>query len=126
MKYLLTLATFLTISSAHASYMALHCSNSSADIRWETGHNSNTLILRDQATVPFYDLEAKYDDEVVIREERIHRCGYSSYTRVFSAKVTITPSVEKPQALDFLGEDKKIVVEVICTNTMNGRAACPE
>lgn len=125
MKYLLTLVTFLTLSSAHASYFATKCSNSDASVRWETGHNSNTLIMGEN-TIPFYDLVAKYEDEVVIREERIHRCGFASSTKVYTAKVTFTPSEHKPDVLDFLGETKKIEVEVICTNHMNSRAGCPE
>lgn len=132
MKIILTLATFLTLGSAHASYYATHCSNSAATVHWETGHNSNTLTYRHntideaQTKVPFYNLTTEFTDEKVVREERIHRCGYASSTRVFTAKVIITPSEEKPDALDFLEGDKKIEAEVICTTHMNSRAACPE
>lgn len=129
MKFTLALASFLALSSAHASYMATHCSNSSASIKWETGHNSNTLTYttyEDQKVVPFYELNVKMDKETIIREERIHRCGYASSTRVYAGKVTITPSKDHPGALDFLGEDKKIETEVICTFHVNGRAGCPE
>lgn len=132
MKFILSLATFLTLGSAHASYFATHCSNSQATVHWETGHNSNTLTYRHntideaQTKVPFYDLATKFSDEKILRQESIHRCGYSSNTKVFTAKVVITASEEKPDALDFLEGNKKIEAEVICTTHINGRSACPE
>lgn len=125
MKLLLTLVTFLTLSSAHASFFATTCSNSDASVHWETGHNSNTLFVGENK-VPYYQVTTSVEDEVIIREENIHRCGYRSSMKVYSAKVTITPSEDKPDALDFLDGDKKIEVDVICTFNMNSRAGCPE
>ncbi|MBA2404309.1 MAG: hypothetical protein H0V66_06025 [Bdellovibrionales bacterium] len=132
MKLLLALSTLLAFGSAHASYMATHCSNSTTSVKWETGHNSNTMTLKHydreerEVVIPFYDLDVKFASEAVIKEERIHNCGYASYTRIFAGKVVITASEHNPAALDFLGENKKIETEVICTTHMNSRAPCPE
>jgi hypothetical protein len=128
----LLLVFLLASSSAFASYFATHCSNSRADVRWETGHNSNTLSVKyfDQeervANLPFFHVEVKLEKESIVREERIHRCGYSSYTKVYTAQAIITPSTDFPTSLDFMGETKKIETEVICTYHINGRAPCPE
>jgi len=130
MKLLITLATFMIFTSAHASYFATHCSNSRASVTWETGHNSNTMTVKkyDQKdiTVPFYDLNIMFLTETVIRQESIRRCGYAESTKVFAGKVVITASVRNPSVLDFLGEDKQLKTEVICTTHVNGRAPCPE
>ena len=129
MKYLSALATLLIFSSAHASYFATHCSNSNATIKWETGHNSNHLYYSRPdmkgVSVSYYKLNTEFLDEVVLREERVHNCGYASSTRVIAAKVVITPADQHPDALDFLDGEKKIVTEVICTTHVNGRAPCP-
>lgn len=129
MKFILALASFVVLSSAHASYFATHCSNSQASVKWETGHNSNTLTYKNyesEKVINFYEVKVDIQKETVIREERIHRCGYSSFTRVFAGKAVITPSEDHPTALDFLDGEKKIETEVICTTHVNGRAPCPE
>lgn len=132
MKLLLALTTLLAFGSAHASYMATHCSNSTTSVKWETGHNSNTMTVKHYGSeeravkIPFYELDVKFASETVLKEERVHNCGYSSYTRVFAGKVVITASEQNPAALDFMGENKKIETEVICTTHINGRAPCPE
>jgi hypothetical protein len=132
MKLLLALSTLLAFSSAHASYMATHCSNSTTSVKWETGHNSNTMTLKHYSAedkdivLPYYELDVKFVSETVLDEVRVHNCGYSSYTRIFAGKVIITASEQNPSALDFLGENKKIETEVICTTHVNGRAPCPE
>lgn len=132
MKLLLALTTLLAFSSAHASYFATHCSNSNTSVKWETGHNSNTMTVKHYDTeerevvIPYYDLKIEFSSETVLREEKIHRCGYVSNTRVYAGKVIITPSEYNPAALDFLGEKKQIETEVICTYHMNSRAPCPE
>jgi hypothetical protein len=125
MKLLLALSTLMAFTTAHASYFATHCSNSDTSVKWETGHNSNTMTVN-ETSVPYYDLKVEMTDETVIRSERIHRCGYASSTRVFAGKIVITPSEQNPTALDFLGENKTITTEVICTTHINGRAPCPE
>lgn len=132
MKLLLALSTLFAFSSAHASYFATHCSNSDTSVKWETGHNSNTMTVKHYDTeerevvIPYFDLKFKFASETVLREERIHRCGLASHTRVFAGKVIITASEHNPTALDFLGEKKLIETEVICTYHMNSRAPCPE
>jgi hypothetical protein len=125
MKKLIILLSFVALSNAEASYFATHCSNSKAEVKWETGHNSNTLTYL-ETVIPFYHLDVKFLSETVLKEESIRRCGYASSTKVFAGKVVITASAEYPTALDFLeGENKQIETEVICTTDMNGRAPCP-
>lgn len=129
MKFILPLATFLALNAAHASYFATHCSNSQANVKWETGHNSNTLTYKTnnvKKVINFYHLNVEIQKETVLREERIHRCGYSSSTRVFAGKAVITAAQDHPTTLDFLEGEKKIETEVICTTHVNGRAPCPE
>jgi len=131
MKFLFTLVTFIAFTSAEASYMATHCSNSQATIKWETGHNSNTLTLKnypnfeDEMSIPYYHLKVEFITNVKIDEERVSRCGYASRTDVFAGKVVIMAAEDHPTALDFLGENKKISTEVICTTHVNSRAPCP-
>ena len=129
---MLALTTLIAFSSAHASYFATHCSNSDTSVKWETGHNSNTMTVKHYDTeerdivLPFYDLQVEFASEVVLRDERVHRCGLASSTRVYAGKVVITASEQNPTALDFIGDSKKIETEVICTTHMNSRAPCPE
>jgi len=131
MRYFFALMTVFFMSAAQASYFATYCSSSDAKVRWETGHNSNTLFLKfldgeqQEKKIPLYDLAVTLDEEVVLRVTNVHECGYSSSTKVFAAKAVITPSAEKPHALDFLGDNKKIEAEVICTTHMNSRTYCP-
>jgi hypothetical protein len=129
MKILILALSLLSIS-AHASYFATHCSDSRRQVRWESGHNSNSLFFKltgdEYKQLELYKIEIKLVKEMVIREENIHRCGFMSRTKVYTAKAIITPSLDHPEALDFLGGDKKFEAEVICTNHMNSRAPCPE
>ncbi len=127
---LLILALSLLSMSAQASYFATHCSDSFGRVRWETGHNTNQLIIKIDETnskkIDFHKVAIKFEKEMTIREENIRRCGFMSRTKVTVAKTIITPSEEFPTALDFLDGEKKIEVEVLCTNHMNSRASCPE
>jgi hypothetical protein len=131
MNKLIALVLLFSLS-AQASYYATHCSNSRGDVRWETGHNSNQLFIRLDSDVPSYiqidifKVEIRSEKEVILSEETVHRCGFRSYTKVYAEKVTITPSMDYPDSLDFLDGDKKIVTDVICTNRMNSRAPCPQ
>lgn len=132
MKYLLTLIASLCLSTAQASFMATTCSSSDTKVSWETGHNSNTLTVKyyDQGAqekkIDFFDLDVTFTDEVVLREENVRNCSYMSRTKVFAAKAVVVPGPETPNVLDFMGATKKIEAEVICTEHMSSRAACPE
>ena len=124
MKLLFALSTLLAFGSAQASYFATHCSNSDASVTWETGHNTNTMTLKD-ITLAFSDLTIEMTNKTVIDEVSVHRCGFASFKQVYAGKVVITASEQNPTALDFLGENKKIETEVICKSERNGRSACP-
>lgn len=131
MRITLLALSLIALNTAHASYYATHCSNSTGSVRWETGHNSNTMFIKHYDNegevtkkVPFSNVEVKIEKEVVLKEERERRCGYAGYTKVYAGKAIITPAVDYPEALDFLGERKKLETEVICTHQMNGRSSC--
>ena len=124
MKLLFALSTLLAFGSAQASYFATHCSNSDASVTWETGHNTNTMTLKD-ITLAFSDLTIEMTNKTVIDEVNVHRCGFYSSRQVYAGKIVITASEQNPTALDFLGENKKIETEVICKSERNGRSACP-
>lgn len=116
---------------SHASYYATHCSNSTGSIKWETGHNSNTITFKNygsdgtDVSLSYYNVSIKMGSEHVLRNENIRRCGYAAFTRVYAGKAVITPAEDHPEALDFLGTDQKLETEVICTHHMNSRAPCP-
>ncbi len=129
MKLLILVLSLLSMS-AQASNFATHCSDSFGGVRWETGHNTNKLIIKIDETnskkIDFHKVTIKFEKEMTIREENIRRCGFMSRTKVTVAKAIITPSEEFPTELDFLNGEKKIEAEVLCTNHMNSRAPCPE
>ena len=129
MKLIFALFVALSVTSAQASYFATHCSNSKGDVRWETGHNTNQIFLKngeDVVNLPFFHVQVNFLTELKIRQESIRRCGFASSTKVIAGQVVISPSAEHPESLDFLGETKKIETDVICTTHINGRAPCPE
>lgn len=129
MKLLILVLSLLSMS-AQASYFATHCSDARGDVRWETGHNSNSIFFKQEENkyhqLDFFKVEIKEEKEMVIREVNVHRCGFMSRTKVYVVNATITPSQDHPTALDFLDGEKKIEAEVLCTNHMNSRAPCPE
>ncbi len=129
MKFLMVALSLLSMS-AQASYFSTHCSDSYGRVRWETGHNTNQLIIKiDETTskrIDSHKVAIKFEKEMTIREENIRRCGFMSRTKVTVVKAFITPSDEFPNALDFLDGEQKIEAEFLCTNHMNSRAACPE
>lgn len=133
MKLLALLISVIALNTAQASYYATHCSNSTGSVKWETGHNSNSINIQHYDSegaqiknIPFHNVDVKMEKEIVIKEERDRRCGYAGYTKIYAGKVVITPAADFPDALDFLGDDKPLKTEVICTHHMNGRAPCPE
>lgn len=129
MKFL-ALTAFLAMTSAHASYYATHCSNPSASVKWETGHNSNTMTIRyysnvaAEKKVDFYKLDVKIEKLHMIKEESKCEGNMASRMNVYAAKATITPSAEHPSILDFTGEAPLIEEFVICEYNMNSRASC--
>ncbi len=130
MKFLVAALFAVGAGSAQASYYATHCSNATGTVRWEEGHNSNTLFLREVSpeevvSVPVHKVQMKFTGQNTISESNVRNCGFASTTKIYSAKVQITPAKEHPEALDFLDGEKLIKATVICQYEMNGRAPCP-
>ena len=135
MKTLSALAIFLVVSSAHASYFHDKCSNASGSVKWESGHNSNSMTLeyydnqgRQTMNVRLNEVLIKMGDMTTIRDERVNDCAVSriaSSTTVTAGKVTITASEDAPGSLDNIYE-KKIETEVICERHFNSMMYCPE
>lgn len=129
MKYLLIALSTLLTAQVHASYYATHCSNPSASIKWESGHNSNSITIRyyedvaKEKKLSLNKVEIKEGKQLVIKDESVCRGGMFSKTKVYATTVSITPALDFPDALDFYGESP-IKVEVICQHHMNGRSAC--
>jgi hypothetical protein len=129
MKILLITLTALFVSQVHASYFATRCSNASASIKWESGHNSNSLTVRYYADVEKEEVitlnmvDIQEGKRVVLKEESVCRNGMFSRTKVYAMSVNIKADENFPNALDFYGQ-KAIKTEVICKHHMNGRSPC--
>jgi hypothetical protein len=123
----------LSLNSAYASYYATHCSNSKADIKWETGHNSNQMTIKyateekeQEAQIEIQKLNIVFGPLMVIKNVQVQGCQNPSTTKVYAAKVEISPAKEFPHILDFNPTLKKIETEVICTYVARPRPACPK
>jgi hypothetical protein len=123
----------LSFSSAYASYYATHCSNSKGDVKWETGHNSNLMMIKyatdekeQEAKIEIHKLNIVFGTLMVIKNVEVQGCQNPSTTKVYAAKVEISPTNEFPRILDFNSTQKKIETEVICTYVSRPRPACPK
>jgi hypothetical protein len=120
----------MSFTSVHAAYFVTRCSNADASVKWETGQMDNTLSFQIFGTdrevkMSINQVQLQLENEIVLKDEEIRNCGYFARTKVYAAEVIITPAVEYPNSLDFLGEGRKVATEVICRYHVNGRAACP-
>jgi hypothetical protein len=131
MKCFILLSTLVLSLSSHASYYATHCSNAKGSLKWESGHNSNTLALKYYdieervKSIPLNKLEIQNSEEITISESATTRC-LSSKSRTYVAKVQVKAAKDFPDTLDFLGAEKTLKDTVICEFHMNSRAACEE
>ena len=134
MKKLLSLALFLCVTSAQASYYHVKCSNASGTVKWETGHNSNSMTLSfygesgpQELNLSMNKVKVEKGEMVTIVDKRQSDCAVSSIassTTVTAGKVVITPSEEFPNSMELLRE-AKIEAEVICERHINGQMYCP-
>jgi hypothetical protein len=131
MKCFILLSTLVLSFTSQASYYATHCSNAQGTLKWESGHNSNTLSLKYYdseervKSIPLKKIEIENSEEITISESATTRC-LSSKSRTYVAKVQIKAAQDFPDTLDFLGADKTLKDTVICEFHMNSRAACKE
>jgi hypothetical protein len=135
LKFLLTLTLLISSTFAQASYFATKCSNADGTVTWVSGQMQNQakIIYQDVnhtsqvASVSTWNLNFDFSNELVLRDEKVHVCGYVSINKVTASKVIITASIHAQDTLDFLpGENKEIITEVICQYQMSSRAGCPE
>jgi hypothetical protein len=128
MKLLLSLTLLFTMS-AEASYYATFCANARGTVKWESGHNSNTISFKywtdveTTKTISINEVEIKVDETHVIKDVRTN-CNYN-HERQFVANATITASPDHPTALDFLNSQDPLEAVVICEFHMNSRGGCP-
>ncbi len=73
--------------------------------------------------IPLYKVNIKQGKELVLRDETSCQGGLFSKTKVYATTVTITPTSEFPDVLDFY-HTAPIKTEVICQYHLNGRGAC--
>lgn len=134
MKILIVLASFLAISTAQASYFHVKCSNATGTLKWESGHNSNSMDIEyydnngsQTLNVKLNEIEISKGTSITLRDEKVSDCAVSSIssrTKVTAGRVTITPSQDSPNSLDKI-HGKKIEAEVICEDHLNGMMYCP-
>ena len=129
MKILLLAVVTIFAFSAEASYFATHCSNARGTVKWETGHNSNTITFK------YIDTEEREKSisvgEVAITSltettisESTTRCNYD-HRRTYAAEVKIEAATETPGSLDFLGLELPLKETVICEYHVSSRGRCP-
>jgi hypothetical protein len=134
MKTSLILLSFFIINAAHASYFATHCSNARATVKWETGHNSNSMTIKSSyasgeqdLVVSLGDVKIEMNDKTIIHSHQTSCPNpLASKTEVYSAKVSITPSDKKPDIFGGKVYGNKIETYVICEFHLNSRVFCPQ
>lgn len=129
MKTLVILGSLLLAASANASYFATHCSNARGTVKWETGHNSNSMTITDyegSINISLSDVKIDLQDKSVIyAHQATCPSPMASKTEVYSGKATITPSENTPNVFGGKVYGDKLEVYVICEFHMNSRMYCP-
>jgi hypothetical protein len=129
MKFLLLAAMTIFAFSAEASYFATHCSNARGTVKWETGHNSNTITFKyvdteeREKSISVGVVAIKSLTETTISESTT-RCHYD-HRRTYAAEVKIEAAAETPGSLDFLGLELPLKETVICEYHVSSRGRCP-
>lgn len=130
MKTLTMILCSLLISTAHASYQTVRCSNSTGSVTWESGYDDNTIHLKysnfieGTLSLPLEKVKIIFDKEVVLKERKIQRCDFSSSYKVFAGAVKIMPADAHPDVLIGHFPDNRVKTEVICTEIMNSDRPC--
>ncbi|MFY7993370.1 MAG: hypothetical protein ACOVP4_08780 [Bacteriovoracaceae bacterium] len=133
MKVFFILGTVFFILDAQASYFATHCSNARGTVKWETGHNSNTIRIsyygsegQEELHLKINEVKIELKDKIILSSSE-SRCPNPmiSKTEIYSGKVLITPAKESPEVFGGLIYGDKIEAHVICEYHMNSRGHCP-
>lgn len=133
MKALFILGTAFFIFDAQASYFATHCSNAHGTVKWETGHNSNSIKInyygsegQEELNLKINEVKIEMKDKVILSSSE-SRCPNPmiSKTEIYSGKVLVTPAEESPEVFGDLIYGNKIEAHVICEYHTNSRGYCP-
>lgn len=125
MKTLFVALIALAASNVQASYFATHCSNANGSVKWETGHNSNSIQIKVYTdrertkTLPLNEVKIKLTGEKILKDVQVNDCKISpmySSTTITSAKAVITSSKLDDTTETF----------VICEKHINGMMPCPD
>lgn len=129
MKLIIILISIFSLKAAQASYYATHCSNAQGTVKWESGHNSNTLTIKSlegSISIKLNDVKIDVQNKISIYSHELACPGpMASKTDIYSAKALITPSSDAPNIFEGKVENDKLEVYVICEFHMNGRRSCP-
>ena len=129
MKILLLAIVTIFAFSAEASYFATHCSNAQGTVKWETGHNSNTITFKyvdteeREKAISVNMVSITSIAETTISESTT-RCKFDR-KRTYASQVKIEAASETPGSLDFLGLELPLKETVICEFHMSSRGRCP-
>jgi hypothetical protein len=129
---LTALALLLSLSSAHASYYTMTCSNASGSVWWEEGHNSNTARLVYTGFItgtlerPMEHLNVELETVATIREDSLRDCEVESVNTEFIARARITPSEAHPETFLSYFPGNEIRATVICEKVVVERRDCPQ
>lgn len=122
MKYLFLSLVFIA-SSAQASYYHVKCSNASGSVKWESGHNSNTITYAiyssggpRTATVRLSEVKITEGKKFTILKE----ADAHSRTTVTAGQVSIRSASDAPNPID-LSYNGEIKTEVICESFTSWR-----
>ncbi len=127
------LAALLLTNAAHASYYATFCSSADGSVRWESGHNSNTIKFeyygengKESQTFPLSEVELSPSDTTIISENTVNNCRMVSTTKVYVETVKVSAAEGAVNVASVLNDQfgGQIKTEVICRFSMNGRTAC--
>jgi hypothetical protein len=124
----LALTLALSVTSAHASYYATRCSDATGAVRWESGHNTNTITFKKlqggELVLALKHIRIDLSNEQTLELNETNVCGFYEKIHVFTSKAKITPSAQDPRDLTSLSENNEIETLVICRFEMNSRMVC--
>lgn len=98
----------------------INCSNPKGTVVWEGGQGSNLIRLTytgfvtGELELPLEQVEITMSDEKNIYESGVDFCHYSAKSRTFTARVSITPSPDYPQAFQSYFPRNRVDATVLC------------
>lgn len=130
MKILTAAFLSLSMASAEAAFISLHCSNATGTVIWEEGNTKNIARLTYDGfvtgaiEVEREHLEITLQEEVTLRDQLLSQCGVNSTLTTFAARTQIVPAEGHPDVLQSYFPDNKIEADVICERITSTEANC--